>query len=491
MVRKRCKEEQREVGIGKDKKKNNKKASTGFHIKVLTGFILATIFTVTTVYAAEDLDTVYHVYIDGEHIGKVANEKVVDDAIDQKMAKAKTDNHTSLQPKQKISVISEKVFNPTFDHERVLHSIKADVTIIADAVELNIGGESVGYYTDRETAEQVVRNYVTTFVDEKNLQALASKEEDNLESSNRGDKQVTDVTISEDIDYKEKQVTPDRLSTLEQGIERLRKGMTEEKVHKVNKGEALSEIAENYNLSNKKLMDLNASLEEKSVLKIDQEITVNEQKPIAEVIVTETQLQEEKVEYETDIITSGELYKGEEKTKQEGKDGEKEVLYETETRNGNQVNKEVLNETTTEEPQKEIIIKGTKELPSRGTGELEWPAVGGQITSHMGERWGKKHKGIDIAGTSDRTIKAADNGTVVSAGFDDGGYGNKVIINHNNGMKTIYAHLSSLSVNKGDTIEKGSKIGVMGSTGNSTGVHLHFEVYKDDQRENPIDYVQN
>lgn len=99
------------------------------------------------------------------------------------------------------------------------------------------------------------------------------------------------------------------------------------------------------------------------------------------------------------------------------------------------------------------------------------------------------HKGIDIARPSDRTIKAADNGTVVSAGNDGGGYGNKIVIDHNNGFRTVYAHLDSISVSVGQTVSKGSKIGIMGSTGDSTGVHLHFEVYKNGKMQNPLKYI--
>jgi murein DD-endopeptidase MepM/ murein hydrolase activator NlpD len=97
------------------------------------------------------------------------------------------------------------------------------------------------------------------------------------------------------------------------------------------------------------------------------------------------------------------------------------------------------------------------------------------------------HKGIDIARPSDRSILAADNGTVVFAG-EDGGYGNKVVIDHNNGMRTLYAHLSSIDVSVGQTVQKGSKIGIMGSTGNSTGIHLHFEVYQNNKLQNPLNY---
>ncbi|NQD66381.1 M23 family metallopeptidase, partial [Bacillus haikouensis] len=80
-------------------------------------------------------------------------------------------------------------------------------------------------------------------------------------------------------------------------------------------------------------------------------------------------------------------------------------------------------------------------------------------------------------------------GVVVSAGWDDGGYGNKVVIDHQNGYKTIYAHLDSISVSAGQTIGRGEKIGIMGATGESTGVHLHIEVYKNGSLINPLDVL--
>src|SRR5699024_8881046 len=127
-------------------------------------------------------------------------------------------------------------------------------------------------------------------------------------------------------------------------------------------------------------------------------------------------------------------------------------------------------------------------IPSRGSGDLSWPADGGYVSSHIGKRWGAMHKGIDIAGPSSRTITASDHGVVESSGWNNGGYGNKIVINHNNGMKTVYAHLASLNVQVGQLVEKGMKIGVMGSTGNSTGIHLHFEVYKNGKLQNPMDH---
>lgn len=142
-----------------------------------------------------------------------------------------------------------------------------------------------------------------------------------------------------------------------------------------------------------------------------------------------------------------------------------------------------------EEATAKIVKKGTKVVPSRGTGNLVRPVNGGYITSYVGMRWGSFHKGLDFAGTSNLVIKAADNGVVVSAGWNNGGYGYRVVIDHNNGMRTTYSHMSAIMVQVGEVVRKGQQIGVMGQTGFATGVHLHFEVYVNGSIVNPLDYL--
>jgi len=118
-----------------------------------------------------------------------------------------------------------------------------------------------------------------------------------------------------------------------------------------------------------------------------------------------------------------------------------------------------------------------------------WPTEGGYVSSGMGERWGKMHKGIDIARTDHSTsppIYAVDDGIVETAGFNAGGYGNQVVIDHGNGIKVRYAHMSSLTVKTGQSVARGDQIGVMGATGNSTGIHLHLEVMKNGGLQNPL-----
>ena len=101
--------------------------------------------------------------------------------------------------------------------------------------------------------------------------------------------------------------------------------------------------------------------------------------------------------------------------------------------------------------------------------------ISGVITSRYGSRWGSTHTGLDIATSLGTPIKAVAAGTVTYAGVK-GSYGNLVIINHGNNVQTYYAHCSKIYVSKGDKIEAGDVISAVGSTGNSTGPHLHLEI---------------
>lgn len=99
------------------------------------------------------------------------------------------------------------------------------------------------------------------------------------------------------------------------------------------------------------------------------------------------------------------------------------------------------------------------------------------------------HNGIDITAQKGTNIISTSNGVVIKKVKSRKGYGNRVVIDHQNGFKTLYAHLSGFNVNIGDTVKRGDIIGYMGSTGLSTGTHLHYEVIKNNKNVNPIDYM--
>jgi murein DD-endopeptidase MepM/ murein hydrolase activator NlpD len=122
-----------------------------------------------------------------------------------------------------------------------------------------------------------------------------------------------------------------------------------------------------------------------------------------------------------------------------------------------------------------------------GSGVLGWP-VSGPVTSGYGMRWGRMHEGIDIAVGDGTPVRAAAAGTVIYAGWMSG-YGNLVVVDHGNGLSTAYAHNSSLVVSVGRPVAAGELISYSGNTGNSTGLHVHFEVRVNGSAVDPLGYL--
>jgi hypothetical protein len=124
-----------------------------------------------------------------------------------------------------------------------------------------------------------------------------------------------------------------------------------------------------------------------------------------------------------------------------------------------------------------------------GTGSFVWPTVTHTLSGFDFEPQAN-HPGIDITGKEGDAVYAADSGVIVYAGWNNWGYGNVIVINHANGWQTLYAHLSAYFVNCGGFVYQGNTIGAVGTTGNSTGPHLHFEMMYNGVRVNPHDYVR-
>ncbi|MCI9575520.1 MAG: peptidoglycan DD-metalloendopeptidase family protein [Clostridiales bacterium] len=127
-----------------------------------------------------------------------------------------------------------------------------------------------------------------------------------------------------------------------------------------------------------------------------------------------------------------------------------------------------------------------------GTGQLTWPCPGvTKITSYWGD--GRNHQALDIAGAGayGKAIVASDSGTVIRTNTSGwgGGYGQYVMVDHGNGISTMYAHCSSVVVSPGQTVRKGQTIAYIGSTGDSSGPHLHFEVRVNGVKKNPLNYL--
>ncbi|MBA4495334.1 murein hydrolase activator EnvC family protein [Paenactinomyces guangxiensis] len=142
------------------------------------------------------------------------------------------------------------------------------------------------------------------------------------------------------------------------------------------------------------------------------------------------------------------------------------------------------------EEKNRLVREANGMYSGRGTGVLQWPA-NGKVTSGYGWRSGRMHEGIDVANSIGTPIYAADSGTVSLTKSNPGGYGYYVVINHGNGLSTLYAHMyrSTVTVSVGDKVRKGQRIASIGNNGRSSGPHLHFEVHKNGNPVDPMKYL--
>ena len=202
-------------------------------------------------------------------------------------------------------------------------------------------------------------------------------------------------------------------------------------------------------------------------------------------IVTETIA----IPYPSTTISDDSLPRGEERITVPGSEGSKIVVKKILRQNGEILREEILSDTMTVAPITQTVAVGTKTTPAGvGTGVFSLPLHTITVSSGFGTRWNRQHEGIDFAADSGTEILAADAGIVSFSGVVEG-YGNLIIINHQNGFTTYYAHCSVLYAGEGAVVEKGEVIGAVGSTGNSTGPHLHFEIRQDDVPKNPLDFL--
>ena len=136
-------------------------------------------------------------------------------------------------------------------------------------------------------------------------------------------------------------------------------------------------------------------------------------------------------------------------------------------------------------PKKPLPTPPPAHVPQQYAGAYRWPLDAGIISSEYGQRWGKMHKGLDIAADSGEPVYAVAAGQVIYAGDGLSGYGNVVILKHDNKVTSLYAHNSALKVKVGDEVKQGDLVALLGSTGHSTGPHVHFEFRDGDTPVNP------
>ena len=205
--------------------------------------------------------------------------------------------------------------------------------------------------------------------------------------------------------------------------------------------------------------------------------------------VTETEITP--IAFETVYQNSSSYYEGTNKTKTEGKNGEKQLTYLVTYSGDTETERKLTAEKTVTAPTNKVVLVGTKKSTA-STGSYAWPTKSVYITSYYGWRtiFGSRsfHYGIDLRAAVGTSIYAADGGEVIYVGTQNG-YGKLIQIKHDNGDVTYYAHLNSFSVKKGDRVYKGQLIAKSGQTGRVTGPHLHFEIRKNGTQVDPMKYL--
>lgn len=261
----------------------------------------------------------------------------------------------------------------------------------------------------------------------------------------------------------------------------------------VKAGDTPAIIAAKYNISATLLKQLNNLLGEN--LRTGTKIKVETANALLHVQLSKNETRQIAIAYKTITTKDNSQYTDYSKVTVSGKNGVQKCVDEVTYLNGAEIARKNVSATIVTQAVDKTIVVGTKKRPilsGIGSGTMIWPVPSiHSITSYYEWRWGRMHNGIDIAGGSSygRTIVAADSGTVVAAEYSDYGYGNHVEINHGNGLHTLYGHASRILVSSGQKVAKGQAIALIGSSGDATGPHLHFEVIRNGSHVNPLSYV--
>lgn len=258
----------------------------------------------------------------------------------------------------------------------------------------------------------------------------------------------------------------------------------------VQNNDTMWDIATRNGITVDEIMELNPEMTD--LIKEGDVLKLNEIEPLLQVKVTYTETVEQTIPYENETVYDDEMRKGLTEVIVQGVDGKKMVTQEVVLVNGKQIGVNVLSEDIIQEAVQGKVKVGTKIVTGVGTGSFSRPTYG-TITARYGSggsRWSSgRHTGLDFAAPSGTSIVASDSGRVSFSGWN-GSYGYTVIIDHQNGYETYYAHCSKLLVSVGETVSKGDLIARVGSTGNSTGSHCHFEVRYNGVTKNPENYLR-
>ena len=358
------------------------------------------------------------------------------------------------------------------------------LTVKGECGAIKVNGEIIAIVRSVAEAEQVLRDVLAKYTPDPDEEG-----ESNVDGVEFVDDVVTEPYYADDAEVLSSVQAYDRLT------------QTEEKsyVYVVRAGDSFNAIANRFGLTEDDLLALNPDINEKTkaMLQIGQKINVTSQVPVYGVCTVLIETVRETVPPPEEEIENLSQYKTYRRIISEGKAGEKMAAYKVYYENGIEIKREP-------DPSHDIIITSAEptkievgaidkaDEANAATGGFAYPIEDqAYFSSGFGPRdYGSgRHYGIDIACPSGTPVHASDGGTVVHAGWNSGGYGNWVVIDHNNGFRTVYGHNSAVLVRVGEKVHQGQVVALVGSTGDSTGNHLHFEIRLNNKPRNPLELL--
>lgn len=455
---------------------------------------MAVVLLLNVVAFAATSDYCVEVKFDGETVAYVANETVYNEA------EAQMRSRISYAGSEGKTVELSPEFNvvKNYGHTLVQKDDLADILMSYSSEELL---EAFGVYAGENFIGAVidkteVENYVAQYFEEAKAQSLDAQ-----------------VSLSNDIFYIEGVYLASSVKSAEKIVETLNEGHEITTVYKISFGDNVGVLSQKLGLTAEDFSKLNPEITDE-VLAAGGEINIKIYEPYLSAVVFKTETVTEEIAYETVKTEDDTLSESASPVvKVKGEKGEKTLTYDIATRNGVEVSRTLLTETVTKEPVTEEVTVGTKkdeavtasqpETESVSTqlsdgadstatsqsGGYIWPVggSGGYISCPFSGAYG--HTGIDIAANLGTPVYAAADGVVVKAQTGYTGYGKLIVIQNNDGYITYYAHLNYIGVSVGQTVHQGEFIGEVGSTGNSTGPHLHFEVRSGRTYLSPLNFI--
>lgn len=302
---------------------------------------------------------------------------------------------------------------------------------------------------------------------------------------------ITSIGFAEEIEVAETYISKSEIVDVDTALNLFTEEQEIQQIYDVQSGDTLSAISQKVGIPMEELVELNSEYlsDINSTIRAGQSLIITVPEPELSVLWTRREIVEESYEAPIVYINNDDWFTTKQVTLTDPSAGYRKIVSDVTYKNETAVDRVIVKEEVLIEAVAKVVERGTKVPPT-----FIKPLSGGRISSGFGYRsspggiGSTNHKGIDYATPIGTSIYASCGGKVAQAGWS-GGYGYMVLITHPDGSQTRYAHLSKILVSAGQYVSQGEKIALSGSTGNSTGPHLHFEIILNGQPVNPLNYL--